>query len=1455
MPRFWVSLFFLVLWHFITMQMVSASPQLLQTDAVGDCLQGMGGMYFDPQEAKEQLARGFAARETAGEADRQTVALCGAFLGLLHHGEGALELADTIYQDALAYALPLDDPQIDWTLLFAISAVHIMQSDFEQAEVWLDQAVPHTTRVDGWVSDGFQQLAIATTHNNYAYIYFLEGRINDARDAIELAETNIGSCQPVANTGEFEQLANSLLLSLNGTDLDADASSVEQIIINTLLELVRPVVCATILNNVGEIDRVQGRYAAAYLAFNTALEILQVAAQTDSADSPLPQVFMNAQISEGVLHNNIGLTLYNQQNYSEALRHLREAQQRLAWEQDPREASVYTNMGAVSIAQGDYAAAEASLLRALEVAEAVDEPLLQADSYAHLGNLTMQRGHYPQALEYYEQARLILQESNDPSLLALLLSNLSIVYQKQGLYEEAMHLLDEAAQLVDSAEPTSTQIYVLNSQAALYHAQGVHQAALTIFSDAYRRAIEMEHLALQAGTLNNRGAVYRELGQYRAAQADFDNALQKMRINGDVNGQIVALNNRATVQVAMGEADVALETLQSAETVSDTAPPPDVLGQLLNNRGAAHQALGNYALAEADFQEALALYRSAGNRFEIAQALNNLATLALARGAYGPAFEHLTEARDIADSIGAQGLSARTVANIATAYKQQGRLEEAAEVYQSVLAEFAQLNNRIDQAVTYQNLAGVYIAQGAYGDATSALQTSRELAQAIPNPREEARALSTLAALAVEQGNYIDAHAYLDDAQQLLSPEDSAPVAMTLVANRGAAHHLQGQFALAADLYQQAAADAEQLGIQREAVTILGNLGVLYERQEQFDQALESYEQAMTLADRVRAGSGSESGRITSASRLDGLYEHATRLYVQLGRHEEALRTSERGRARAFFDVVVADGVVQLDDVVSAELLAQERTLFTQRQKLQNNAARARAGDAVDQHRVANLEAEIGRLSAEYDATLAEIEATRASLLNLIPLQTKTPALADIQAQLSNDETLLSYYMLGNHETIVFVITQDRVQAVELGYCCSDFRSEIAKFYAQFNMPSFDTFEIATQTMQTLYGQLIQPITEMLETGRIGIVPHGVLHYVPFSALVDENGDYWSDRHQLYTLPSLTAFSTMMQERPSMGESVLILSNPDTEDLDPEDTSIIFGHLDNADVEAEKISSAWSTSTIQLFASEQATETQLDTYAADASIIQIIAHGNLLAPTPYDSFVAMTPANGEDGLFTVAEVYDLQLHQTDLVVLSACETGLEQLKSSVGSDDNRRTTSPISNGDDIVALNRAFLAQDVSAVVSTLWVVDDAASAELMSSFHRYLSTGDDAATALRQAQIDVRQNPDENWGHPYYWSGYVLAGNVVKSAEVAAVEPTPAATATVMPTPTPTVVESPMPTMTPISAEPTAAVPPPAPVQTAPTPIQPSSQDARSVGNSIGIGAGVVALILMIGSLLRRRR
>ncbi|WP_437512655.1 CHAT domain-containing tetratricopeptide repeat protein [Sorangium sp. So ce1099] len=117
-------------------------------------------------------------------------------------------------------------------------------------------------------------------------------------------------------------------------------------------------------------------------------------------------------------------------------------------------------------------------------------------------------------------------------------------------------------------------------------------------------------------------------------------------------------------------------------------------------------------------------------------------------------------------------------------------------------------------------------------------------------------------------------------------------------------------------------------------------------------------------------------------------------------------------------------------------------------------------------------------------------------------------------------------------------------------------------------------------------------------------------------------------------------------------------------------------------------------------------------------------------------------SGGDDGVLTAAEVSGLDLSGTQLVVLSACDTG-------VGEP---------SHGEGVQGLRRALVIAGAETQVMSLWRIGDQATRHLMTAYYDRLVSGRERSDALREAQLSLKGQPDT--AHPYYWAAFIVSGN-----------------------------------------------------------------------------------------------
>src|SRR5919202_1631857 len=242
-----------------------------------------------------------------------------------------------------------------------------------------------------------------------------------------------------------------------------------------------------------------------------------------------------------------------------------------------------------------------------------------------------------------------------------------------------------------------------------------------------------------------------------------------------------------------------------------------------------------------------------------------------------------------------------------------------------------------------------------------------------------------------------------------------------------------------------------------------------------------------------------------------------------------------------------------------------------------------------------------------------------------------------------------------------------------------------------------------------------------------GRVPYAVLQ--PF-----KDGSFLIDKMSISVAPSL--FDLGQSIRPWHVEtafsSPLIVGNPYL----PRNSEWIVPSLLGAEKEALAVAETINATPL---IGKQATKETILSKVEKPSLLYFATHGIASSRNPLSGgFLMLSAETLEQGWWTAKEIQERRFDETELAVLSACQTGLGQVHDA-----------------GIIGLARAFQIAGVPRVVMSLWSVDDVATNELMQEFIKYLKNGDIPAEALRKAMLEVRKQRSD----PAQWASFVLFG------------------------------------------------------------------------------------------------
>ena len=538
--------------------------------------------------------------------------------------------------------------------------------------------------------------------------------------------------------------------------------------------------------------------------------------------------------------------------------------------------------------------------------------------------------------------------------------------------------------------------------------------------------------------------------------------------------------------------------------------------------------------------------------------------------------------------------------------------------------------------------------------------------------------------------------------QAVLGPKDTRQFAIALEDASNALVYARGLEQIGKT--KEAAAMLDTLLVMPE-LPAMGNLywATLYDRATlamrdgHRDQAIDLLRKSIDAIESVRATIAFEAAKIGFSGDKQAVYATLVKALADGGNWQDAFQYAERAKARSLVD-----------------LLAERRNLAAPSsskdsvQQLLANATTPDVGFAVDDAALRSI-----KLVADARTELATTAPEAASLIAVQPIP-----IDQVAAQLAPNETLIDYYRAGDDLYAMVLngadVTGFKLSAAGLDDDVRAFRKAIEARTAE-----------ADARARALYDRLVRPLTPALRGEQLTIAPHGVLHYLPFDALLD--GDqYLLDRYPLRLVPSADALVYLKTDRPEKIGTLLAVGNPDLGDARYD--------LPNAQVEAQKVAALFPAS--RVLVRGEASKAAVETLGGGFAMLHFATHGKFDAAAPLQSglYLAGPPPSG---VLTVGDLYSLRF-DTDLVTLSACETGLGK----------------IANGDDVIGLTRGFLYAGARTIVASLWEVDDAATAELMIDFYQDLQSND-KREALRLAQIETRAH----FPQPFFWAAFEVIG------------------------------------------------------------------------------------------------
>jgi CHAT domain-containing protein/Tfp pilus assembly protein PilF len=851
-----------------------------------------------------------------------------------------------------------------------------------------------------------------------------------------------------------------------------------------------------------------------------------------------------------------------------------------------------------------------------------------------------------------------------------------------------------------------------------------------------------------AGFAQDAGALLARARKAVAPPSDYATAettLRELLGRGDLTAhqRADALQLSATIQVERGRPDEAERLIDEAEALARGLNDPALRVRFEVVRGSAWRARGAALRAIQHYKVALEGAERIGSAGLTTIAYTLLSSAAQILGDWGQVLYYADRAfrtnPNPSDFARAGYLVQRGIAYYE--FRDRTRAErsflEALEIYR-------RLADPRNESLALGELGLLYWTFDR--DQARSLEHFEEairLARAVKVPGLEAAWLLNSGNVFRDRGEHGEALARYRATLSLEQAGQGSPNLAPALKNIGQVLMRQGQLAEAERYLLEAVAEADRRSRAKFQWEARMELGALFSGRDParaaryFSESIEYLEaqHSNVLLENFRTGALEQ-----ALDRYDP-YDLYVDFLLDRGDTNEAFFIAERARARAFLDTLslareaIAASVPPSWAAAENEILARIST----RQAALRSGSLDEAGVEEARSAIARDETALDELRLRLATEHPELAAAR------YPRLLRADA---VQRELLRDDESLLLFFIGRRSAAAWIVDRNALHLVRLPPR-ETLDALVRRFVQELSTPD-------GRPDQGRAAALTEPLLDALarhvpDGRRLIVVPHGILHYLPFEALRGADGRYLIERHDLSYAPSASSLAFLRAPSTSGPPltRVVAFGNPVTAGGAPAPERSFqidwigrLKPLPHTGAELRRVAAVFG-SRARVFEREAADEQTLADNLEGAAVLHFATHGLIDEDQPDRSGVALTarPPHS-DGILQMREIYRLRMPGA-LVTLSACQ-------SALGKDVT---------GEGIVGLTRAFFYAGASTVVAVLWNVNDEAAAQWMGLYYESLRRGATVAEAVRDAKLRYLRS-DTRLSHPYYWAPFIASGD-----------------------------------------------------------------------------------------------
>ncbi|HTH56557.1 MAG TPA: CHAT domain-containing tetratricopeptide repeat protein [Cyclobacteriaceae bacterium] len=504
--------------------------------------------------------------------------------------------------------------------------------------------------------------------------------------------------------------------------------------------------------------------------------------------------------------------------------------------------------------------------------------------------------------------------------------------------------------------------------------------------------------------------------------------------------------------------------------------------------------------------------------------------------------------------------------------------------------------------------------------------------------------------------------------------------------------------------------------------------------------ALMTLKSCDSLIDNIRHNSTNENDKIELGTLANEVYEDGVRIAYSISDltpfsmtfQETAFYFAEKSKS-AVLQESIADTQAKSFAGIPLDLIEQEKS---QKSTIAFLAQKLSEKPSPDEEKY--LRSALFNSNLEYQQFIKKLEADYPSYYNL-KFSSTMPSVADLQRAIQPKQAVVSYFMAEKSKKLFqFVVTSKKFKIVSRSIP-ETFDRLTKGFVNSLLRSDFRTYKEAQEVAQIVKPQVPSSINSIIiiPSGRIGSLPLESMPYKKARGEGFKEVTFFVDR---WAISYEFAAGLMLQKAKEKAEKKapnLFLCAPihfsEEQNL---------GDLPGTEREVDAIAKLFPNQS-KVFTYDRASEAAMKSPGIqDYNYLHLATHGIVDAKDPAQSEIFLSSGDGEDGNLFCREIYNMGL-RADLVVLSACETGLGKF----------------SKGEGVIGLSRALTYAGAKNMIVSFWKVSDESTAELMISFYQQVIKNNyqNLSDALRKAKIDIIKS--DRYSSPYYWAPFFLIG------------------------------------------------------------------------------------------------